>query len=116
MQNRSATPQSRCSLTSYHLSVALDELDAKKLAAPILKPGVTFELAGWRGAGLMRSFDEGDLRFSDSLPGQRWSQLLRSAFQIDVILVVQWQMDICKMLIFLPLRMPIYKISVKEAR
>jgi hypothetical protein len=64
----------------------------------------------------MRSFDEGSLRLSDSLPEQRWSQLLRSAFQIDVILVVQWQMDICEMLIFLPLRMPIYKISVQEAR
>ena len=43
----------------------------------------------------MRSFDEGYLRFYDSLPAQRCSQLLRSAFQIDVILVVQLQMDIC---------------------
>jgi hypothetical protein len=32
----------------------------------------------------MRSFDEGYLRFSDSLPGQRCSQLLRSAFQMDI--------------------------------
>ncbi len=61
----------------------------------ILQREVTFELAGWRVAGKMISEDEGYLRFYDSLPGQRCSQLLLQAFQIDVILVVQLQMDIC---------------------
>lgn len=61
----------------------------------ILQREVTFELAGWLVAGKMISEDEGYLRFYDSLPGQRCSQLLLQAFQIDVILVVQLQMDIC---------------------